>query len=202
MTPAFRNIYGEHQARVRNIRHESAVEPLATSLSRRVSRVESLASSLSRRVSRVEFRYVPHLFRRPFSSTTIFPERWLSTNSNSPMYPCFIITCRNLMTTLEDGRIKTCFFPLFSALYMLLRASPRTEMRTMVDISAVDERCQLVSRYSGPYTVKRVPPSRARGTGPLQRAAGAPRGVAHARGFESSRRIAVPILFAPSTASL
>ncbi len=26
-----------------------------------------------------------HLFRRPFSSTTILPERWSSTISNSPM---------------------------------------------------------------------------------------------------------------------
>lgn len=32
--------------------------------------------------------------------------------------PCFCMTCRNLMTTLEEGRISTCFFPFFSALYM------------------------------------------------------------------------------------
>ena len=29
----------------------------------------------------------PHLLSLPLSSTTILPERWSSTNSNSPMYP-------------------------------------------------------------------------------------------------------------------
>lgn len=29
----------------------------------------------------------PHLFSLPFSSTTIFPDLWSSTYSNSPMYP-------------------------------------------------------------------------------------------------------------------
>lgn len=29
----------------------------------------------------------PHLLSLPFSSTTIFPDLWSSTNSNSPMYP-------------------------------------------------------------------------------------------------------------------
>lgn len=29
----------------------------------------------------------PHLFSLPFNSTTIFPDLWSSTNSNSPMYP-------------------------------------------------------------------------------------------------------------------
>ena len=46
--------------------------------------------------------------------------------------PFFIITWRNLMTTLLEGRINTCRFPLFSALYMVLRASPSTLMRTMM----------------------------------------------------------------------
>ncbi|KAF5809789.1 hypothetical protein HanXRQr2_Chr04g0161531 [Helianthus annuus] len=27
----------------------------------------------------------PHLFKRPFSSTTIFPDLWSSTYSNSPI---------------------------------------------------------------------------------------------------------------------
>jgi hypothetical protein len=46
--------------------------------------------------------------------------------------PFFIMTCKNLMTTLLLGRIKTCLFPRFSALYMDLRASPSTLMRTIL----------------------------------------------------------------------
>ena len=33
--------------------------------------------------------------------------------------PCFIISDRNLMRTLEEGRSSTCFLPRFSALYMV-----------------------------------------------------------------------------------
>merc|ERR1719300_985707 len=33
----------------------------------------------------------PHLFKRPFNSTTILPALWSSMISNSPMYPCFSI---------------------------------------------------------------------------------------------------------------
>ena len=36
------------------------------------------------------------------------------------------------MTTLLEGRIRTWRLPLFSALYMVLRASPSTLMRTML----------------------------------------------------------------------
>lgn len=36
------------------------------------------------------------------------------------------------MTTLEDGLISTCLLPRFSALYMLLRESLRTLIRTIV----------------------------------------------------------------------
>lgn len=32
----------------------------------------------------------PHLLSLPFSSTTILPDLWSSTNSNSPMYPVYI----------------------------------------------------------------------------------------------------------------
>ena len=46
--------------------------------------------------------------------------------------PFFIITCRNFTTTLELGRISTWRLPRFSALYMLLRASPSTLIRTML----------------------------------------------------------------------
>ena len=50
----------------------------------------------------------------------------LSTN-----LPCFIITVRNLMITLEQGRISTCLLPLFSALQMATKASLNTFIRTM-----------------------------------------------------------------------
>ena len=37
------------------------------------------------------------------------------------------MTVKNLMMTLEDGLIKTCLLPDFSALLMALSASARTE---------------------------------------------------------------------------
>ena len=46
--------------------------------------------------------------------------------------PFFIMTCRNLMTTLDEGRTSTWRLPRFSALVRLRRASLRTLMRTMV----------------------------------------------------------------------
>merc|ERR1719222_41379 len=46
----------------------------------------------------------PHLLSLPVRLMTILPALWSSTTSNSPMYPCFIMTVRNLMTTLEQGR--------------------------------------------------------------------------------------------------
>lgn len=47
------------------------------------------------------------------------------------------MTCRNLITTLLLGRIRTCLFPRFSALYMDFRASPSTLTRTiLVDLRA------------------------------------------------------------------
>lgn len=42
--------------------------------------------------------------------------------------PFFCMTCRNLTTTLEDGRMMTCLFPLFSALEMVLRQSDSTDI--------------------------------------------------------------------------
>ena len=50
----------------------------------------------------------PHLLRRPFKETMIFPALWSSTRTNSLMYPFLSMTCKNLTTTLEEGRIKTC----------------------------------------------------------------------------------------------
>lgn len=74
----------------------------------------------------------PHLFNLPVRFTTIFPALWSSMISNSPMYPCFIITVKNRTMTLEHGLMRTWRLPLFSALLMLLRASARTFIRTMV----------------------------------------------------------------------
>ncbi|KAK4123624.1 hypothetical protein N657DRAFT_417972 [Parathielavia appendiculata] len=44
------------------------------------------------------------------------------------------MTCRNLTMTLDEGRIMTWRLPAFSALLMLLRASCRTEVRTMLAV--------------------------------------------------------------------
>merc|ERR1719184_266246 len=71
----------------------------------------------------------PHLLSLPVRFTTILPDLWSSTTSNSPMYPCFIITVRNLMTTLEQGLRRTCLFP---ALFMHLSASAKKFIRTMM----------------------------------------------------------------------
>ena len=74
----------------------------------------------------------PTLFNRPVRFTTIFPPLWSSTTSNSPMYPCFIITVRNRMTTLEDGRNSTCRFPRFSALFIDFKAFAKLSINTMM----------------------------------------------------------------------
>lgn len=67
-----------------------------------------------------------HLSNLPESLTTIFPALGSSMTSNSPTYPCFIITVRNWTMTLEHGLIQTCHLPFFSASLMPLRASART----------------------------------------------------------------------------
>jgi hypothetical protein len=46
--------------------------------------------------------------------------------------PCFCITVKNLMTTLEDGLIRTCLLPDFSALLMLFNASAKTDVLVIV----------------------------------------------------------------------
>ena len=46
--------------------------------------------------------------------------------------PCFIITFRNLMITLEQGRINTCLLPDFSALLIDFNASLNTLIRTIL----------------------------------------------------------------------
>merc|ERR1719434_89987 len=81
----------------------------------------------------------PHLFNLPVRLMTILPALWSSTTSNSPMYPCFIITVRNLKTTLEQGLSRTCLLPLFSALFMHLRASAKLFIRTMISLVEVNQ---------------------------------------------------------------
>ena len=69
----------------------------------------------------------------PISSLTLTP-RHLAQKERSAVEntPCFCITCRNLMITLDDGRMSTCRLPAFSALLMALRQSLRTEVLTIV----------------------------------------------------------------------
>lgn len=76
----------------------------------------------------------PHLFNLLVRFTTIFPALWSSMISNSPMYPCFIITVKNRKMTLEQDLMRIWRLPFFSALLMLLRASARTFIRTMVAV--------------------------------------------------------------------
>lgn len=42
--------------------------------------------------------------------------------------PCFCMTRKNLMITLEEGLIKTCLLPVFSALLIAFKASAKTEV--------------------------------------------------------------------------
>lgn len=46
--------------------------------------------------------------------------------------PCFCMTLKNLMITFEEGLIKTCLLPVFSALLIALRASAKTELLVIV----------------------------------------------------------------------
>lgn len=63
--------------------------------------------------------------------------------------PCFCMTWRNLTMTLELGRIMTWRLPAFSALFMALSASWRTEVRTIVAVLARDSQVGLEMRYLG-----------------------------------------------------
>ena len=45
--------------------------------------------------------------------------------------PCSCIFCKNLITTLELGRIRTCRRPRFSALEIVFRQSAKTDIRTI-----------------------------------------------------------------------
>merc|ERR1719281_1203749 len=76
----------------------------------------------------------PHLFSLPVKLMTILPALWSSTISNSPMYPCFIMTVRNLMITLEQGLTSTCLLPRFSALLMHFKQSASESIRTILAV--------------------------------------------------------------------
>lgn len=67
-----------------------------------------------------------HKEKRPF-------DRTLGEKQN---IPCFCMTLRNLTMTLDEGLIRTCLLPAFSALLMALRVSLRTEVLTI--LSEVD----------------------------------------------------------------
>lgn len=72
--------------------------------------------------------------------------------------PCFCMTLRNLIITLEEGLIITCRLPRFSALYMFLRASLSTLILTIL-LSAKFKQQGLAStdssrdRWSSPASV-------------------------------------------------
>ncbi len=52
--------------------------------------------------------------------------------------------CKYLMITFELGLIRTCFFPLFSALFIVLRASASTFIRTIY--GAISQAVSQVTR--------------------------------------------------------
>ena len=47
------------------------------------------------------------------------------------------------MITLEEGRIKTCLLPAFSALVIVLRASARTELRVIFFVVVLQKKNNL-----------------------------------------------------------
>jgi hypothetical protein len=82
--------------------------------------------------------------------------------------PCSCIFCKNLMTTLLLGRIKTCRRPRFSALEIVFRVSARTEMRTICkgnqeESNGMRERMNLRGKGASPGMIRSVFRSRERG---------------------------------------
>jgi len=69
----------------------------------------------------------PHRHLHP-PSTIHHPPSTIPRNLD---VPCFCITCRNLTMTLDEGRMRTCLFPAFSALLIEFKQSLRTEVLTM-----------------------------------------------------------------------
>jgi len=52
------------------------------------------------------------------------------------------MTVKNLMMTLDEGRMRTWRLPAFSALLMELRASWRTEVRTILAVLGGDSQIE------------------------------------------------------------
>lgn len=69
-----------------------------------------------------------------------FHSMFIPKHKTARHLPCFIITVRNLTMTLEHGLIRTWRLPLFSALLILLRASARTFMRTILAVQGRQNR--------------------------------------------------------------
>ena len=63
------------------------------------------------------------------------------------LIPCFIITVRNFTMTFDDGLIKTCLFPRFSALQMLFKQSFKTLTRTITATFPNLEEIENMIRY-------------------------------------------------------
>ena len=54
-----------------------------------------------------------------------------TTGRRKETYPCFCITLRNRMTTVDTGRKRTCLLPARSALMILVRQSDNTPILTI-----------------------------------------------------------------------
>ena len=74
----------------------------------------------------------PHLFNLPINSITIFYDLWSSIISNSPIYPCFCMTFKNLIKTEDDGLTSTYFFPYLSQFIIFLKQSAKMLTFTIV----------------------------------------------------------------------
>jgi hypothetical protein len=73
--------------------------------------------------------------------------------------PCFCMTCRKRMMTLEEGRIRTWRLPAFSALLMALSASFRTEVFILASVSCGDSQAARRLKVSTPGNVSLQEPS-------------------------------------------
>ena len=60
--------------------------------------------------------------------------RLKTTRRRRETYPCFCITLRNRMTTVDTGRKRTCLLPALSALMILVRQSDNTPILTIFSI--------------------------------------------------------------------
>ena len=70
-------------------------------------------------------------YRRPTWTKLLLQSR---NNKFRGNLPCCCICWRNLTTTLEEGRMRTCLLPRFSALVIVLRQSASTDIRTIWEL--------------------------------------------------------------------